>query len=433
MPAFLAPARRLATGLWELDPAIRLYLLVVALVGFVVDGGAFAVLLNLYLLRVGYGPEEIGLVNAAGSLTFAVASLPAGALGERLGSRRALMAGLVLLLAGGVLLPLADVWPAGPRLPWLIGTIALAYLGLAIFFVNTAPFLMGAAPVERRTQLFSLQTALLSLAAFGGSLVGGALPPLFAGLLGVDDSAAAPYRYALMVAALALIPAVAAVAAIRPRAAAGSDGTPMMTGGAALGAAAPILGLLVAMAVVRLLQVAGVGATTTFINVYLDAELLVPTAQIGAIIAAGRLLGVPAALATSWLTARYGKPAVVIGASLASAASILPLALVAHWGAAAVSFVGLVGLSWIRYSASIVYYLELVPPSRRATVSGVGEMAAGLCFTLITFGGGYVISLLGYQTLFLAAAAVTALSALAFWLAFRGREPYAERPMNGDR
>ena len=36
------------------------------------------------MLRLGYGTEFIGLVNAAGLLTFAFVSLPAGILGSRL-------------------------------------------------------------------------------------------------------------------------------------------------------------------------------------------------------------------------------------------------------------------------------------------------------------------------------------------------------------
>ncbi|HEX5688658.1 MAG TPA: MFS transporter, partial [Roseiflexaceae bacterium] len=183
----------------------------------------------------------------------------------------------------------------------------------------------------------------------------------------------------------------------------------------------PIAALLVMMGLVRLLQVSGLAATTTFFNVYLDRELLVPTAQIGAIIAAGRLLGVPAALATSTLTARYGNRAVVIAATIGTALSILPIAFVPHWSVAGLGFVGVVGFSWIRYASSLVYFLELVPPSRRATVTGVMEMSAGFCFTAITLSGGYTIELLGYQSLFLAGAALTGVSALLFWLFFRNR------------
>ena len=62
-------------------------------------------------------------------------------------------------------------------------SIAL-YLGLALFFVNTAPLLMDFVSSERRAEVFSPQTALLSLAAFVGSLVGGILLPAFGALIG---------------------------------------------------------------------------------------------------------------------------------------------------------------------------------------------------------------------------------------------------------
>lgn len=422
-----SPALRYFIDLRLLGPTIGLYLLTIGLVGFVVDGGVFAVLLNLYLLRLGYGPEPIGIVNAAGTLAFALASLPSGALGERFGSRRMMLLGIALTLVGCVLLPMADMLPEGVRLGWLTGTYGLLYLGLALFFVNTAPFVMGQVAAARRTQVFSLQTGLLSFSAFLGSLVGGALPALFATLLGANTSSPEPYRYALLVAGLALLPAILAIRAAGEgqRPSAGPEETRTAPAGAEV--VPPLLGLLALMAMVRLLQVAGMAATVTYFNVYLDAALHMPTAQIGAIIAAGRLLAVPVALAAPLLTARFGNRAVVIGTTLGSALSIVPLALIPHWGAAGLGFIGLVGLSWIRYAASLVYFLELVPPSRRATVSGVTEMAGGICFTLITFGGGYVIGLFGYRTLFLWAAAVTAVSALVFWLSFRGRAPYGER------
>jgi MFS family permease len=403
----------------RLGPTVGLYFLGVSLVGFALDGGVFAVLLNLFLIRLGYGPELIGVVNSAGTLTFALASVPAGALGGRYGSRGMLLIGIGLMCVGCMLMPLADALPPAWQLPWLISFSIGIYLGLALFFVNTAPFIMGAIDADRRAQVFSLQTALLSLAAFAGSLAGGFLPPLLATLLGADLTEPAPYRYALIVAGAALLPAFFALRAARPGAPPAEP--PATPGRAPVDAAGAIFGLLALIAIVRLLQVAGLAATGTFFNVYLDSALLLPTAQIGAIIAAARLLGVPAALTTSWLTKRFGTRTVVIWATFGSALSILPIAFIPHWTAAGLSFIGVTGLSWIRYAASTVYFLELVPPSRRAMVSGVTEMAAGICFTAMTFGGGFVIALYGYNVLFLAGAIVTGLSALIFWLAFRGR------------
>lgn len=423
---------RFARDLRGLGPTVTRYLIATGLVGFAVDGGVYAVLLNLYLLRMDYGPAEIGLVNATGTFTFALASLPAGILGSRWGSRRLMLVGLAQMLIGCVLLPLADALGPALRLPWLVGFGVLIYLGLALFFVNTAPFLLQSVAPGRRTQVVGLQTALISLSAFAGSLVGGLLPPLFAALTGAELTGPAPYRYALMVAGLALAGAVVAIAGVDvvgPGPGAVEVEAPAPGGSAAT----PVLGLLAMIALVRTLQVSGVAAVTTYTNVYLDSALQVPTAQIGVIIAAGRLLGAGAALATASLTRRFGGWAVVFWASVASAFAILPIALIPHWAAAAATFIAIIGLSWIRYTASLVYFLELAPLRARATTSGVLEMAAGICFTVVTLGGGLLIDRVGYSSLFLSAAALTALSAAAFWALFRGRRPAARPEPDGPR
>ena len=67
---------------------VWLVLITWALMGFAYTG-VFLVLFNLYLLRLGYGPEFVGIVNGVG-LIAALVSLPAGALGKRWGSRRLL-------------------------------------------------------------------------------------------------------------------------------------------------------------------------------------------------------------------------------------------------------------------------------------------------------------------------------------------------------
>jgi MFS family permease len=402
----------------QLTPAVARYFVAVALVGFALDGGIYSVLLNLFLLRLDYGPEQIGLINAAGTLTFGLACLPAGVIGARWGSRQIMLLGLALMAAGSLLLPLADALPQVWRLAWMLVQISVLYFGLALYFVNTAPFVMEAIRPEQRTHIFSLQTALLALAAFVGSLIGGFLPALIAALLGFSPSQPAPYRYSLMVAGLAMLPAMLAIHSARPAAVPRSD-LPVAVATAPAPIRRALIGLLAMIAIVRVLQVAGLAATTTFFNVYLDSELLVSTARIGLLLALGRLLGIPAALATGPLTARYGNRGVVIGASIGTALSMLPIALIPHWGAAGLSLIGVLGLSGIRYPASIVYFLELVPPAQRATVSGLTEMAAGICFTAMTFGGGYMIAAFGYRSLFLLGAVLTGLSALVFWRSFR--------------
>jgi MFS family permease len=391
---------------------VRLVLITAALLGFTVFGGIYPVLLNLYLLRLGHGPEFIGLVNAAFMLALGGFCLPAGGLGGRWGVRRMMIAGLCLVVAGYGLLPLAEFIPTTLQAGWVLASYLLGGLGLALYIVNANPFLMGTTSSEERSHAFSVQTALWPLAGFAGSLVGGLLPGLFASVLALSLDNPAPYRYPLWIAAVALIPAVVVMSATREIGSAHTQGTVADAGPAPYG-------LIALMALVVLLQVAGEGAARTFFNVYLDAGLHVPTAQIGVLSAAGQLLAVPAALATPLLMTRWGKERTFVLGSLGMALSLLPLALIPHWGAAGLGLMGMMALGSIARPANTVYHQEIVSPGWRAAMSGATTMAAGLSWSVMAFGGGYLITALGYRSLFLTGAGLTVAGALLFWAYFR--------------
>ena len=413
---------------------VYLFLAVQLLIGFAFDGGIYSVLFNLYLLRLGYGPEFVGLVNALGLLAFALLSLPAGIAGQRYGIKRMMLVGLVVMIGGGTLLPLAELIAS----PWQEGGLMLGYVavmaGLAFFFVNGTPFMMGSTSTRERNRVFSLQMALLSVAAFAGSLFGGRLPALFAGLLGLSTDHAAPYRYPLFLAGFLLIPAIPLILRaqdVDPRLAEKASTSGDEATGVAAIRVAPFL--LIAMLVfVRFFQVSGVATTSTFFNVYLDAGLNVSTTQIGLLTAIGRLMAVPAALLVPLLGRRWGNLNLVIWAGVGTALSFLPLALIPHWAAAGAGFIGVTVLSALRYPAFMVYSMELVAPQQRGAVAGAGEMAAGFCFSLIALAGGYLITAAGFSALFLITSALSAIGSLVFWIYFRSPHPsHPERRADG--
>ena len=105
----------------------RLMLTISALLGFTIDGGIYTVLLNLYILRLNFGPEFVGLVNSSANFVFAFGSLAAGWLGGRWGSRPTMILGLSLTLVGTATLPLADGLPMVWRAAWLISTFMVGY------------------------------------------------------------------------------------------------------------------------------------------------------------------------------------------------------------------------------------------------------------------------------------------------------------------
>ncbi|MFN2167299.1 MAG: MFS transporter, partial [Anaerolineae bacterium] len=315
---------------------LRLFLVTAVLVGLAWDG-VRAVLFNLYLLRLGYGPESVGVVNSAGALVFGLVCPLAGAMGTRWGSRQVLIVGMGVLAAGFGLLPVVEYLPEAWRMAWLLATSMLTYLGFALYLVNGLPFLMAVTGAEERNYAFSVHMALAPLAAFAGSLLGGWLPGILARGLGLSLAEAAPYRYPLLLAAVLLVPGVLVMLPTRS-----GDGPPVprLTGQELEGRASSIpWGLLVIIGLIMALRFGGRGTVTTFFNVYMDEGLGVPTALIGTLSAAGQLLSVPAALAAPLLVVRWGNPRIVSWGMMGMALLLLPLALVPQWAAAGLGFV----------------------------------------------------------------------------------------------
>ena len=74
---------------------VRLYL-VFGTFGGLCYVGLEGILLSLFLLRLGYGLERIGLILSVAGITQLVCSAPAGLWGTRQGPRQALVAGGIL-------------------------------------------------------------------------------------------------------------------------------------------------------------------------------------------------------------------------------------------------------------------------------------------------------------------------------------------------
>jgi MFS family permease len=391
---------------------VRLYLVTATLIGFAAFGGIYPVLLNLYLLRLGYGPEFIGLINATGLFVLGGFCLPAGVLGGRWGIRRMMITGLGLTIVGYGLLPLAGFIPPDLRAGWLLTSYLIGELGIALYVVNGSPFLMGTTGSEERSLAFSAQAAVTPLAGFGGSLAGGLLPGGFAVLMGVSLENPTPYGCSLLVAAVALIPAVVAMLGTH-------EISPTQTEETLVTTEPPPYHLIGFLALVALLKMTGEGTARTFLNVYLDAGLQVPTARIGLLSAIGQLVAAPAAMVAPILMRRCGKERTYVGASLGIAACSLPLALVPHWGAAGLGFMGVMALTAITRPAITVYQQEIVSPGWRAIMSGATTTAAATSWAAMAFGGGYIIASLGYRAVFLIGAGLTTIGALLFWAYFR--------------
>ena len=412
----------LRTALRQFHADVYRHLVASTLVGFSYFGFV-TVLLNLYLLRLGYGTDFIGLVNGSTAIAFAASSLPAGAIGSRFGMRRAVVGGMGFLAAGVMLVPVVALLPAGgSRDVAIIAMRLLSGIGFSLYMVNSYPYLVAATDARDRPYAFALLAAVPPVAGFAGSIISGALPGWIANGLRLDSADPLPFALILVAAGVILVPNLWIVARTRdldPPKRRRNRTARRRTAREVRSADGAFILLVFFLGITALLRMAGESAARSFFNVYLELDLGASTSRIGLLLAFGQLAAGPAALCAPAIAARAGKVPVIVATTAITAASLVIMALVPHWAAAGIGFTLVVGMRSVTQSVTSLVHMEIVPANRRGLTSGVTSMSMGLGFSSMALGGGYLIPALGFPGLYLLAAVITSLSALIFWQYFR--------------
>jgi len=380
--------------------------------------GLVAVLFNLYLLRLGYGPDFVGLVNGAGFVAGTLASLPGAEIGRLWGTRRAALVGLSSNTVLWCLLLLSFWLRGGWRSTWIVvGMCLLNLSGWGLYGVNILPFTMDATSARERDHAFSLLSAMTAALSFLGASAGGILPSLAGRALNRPLTDPAPFALSLAGAPVAFLLATALLARTSPRA-----GVPAARHCDSSPRSEPPLRTLAAMGLVMLLIWAGTSSVTTFYNIYLDDGLRIPTGAIGITMAAGNLLAVPASLLAPLALARLGGARTYLVSHLAVAAGAALLALVARSGVAAFAYLATQALVALARPGINILQMEVIPAPWRPTMSAVVTIALTLGSATMAFLGGRLIVSSGYRALFIVGCVLVLLGAGLFALFFaRGR------------
>jgi MFS family permease len=382
----------------QFDQSILRFLVVWSMIGFAYFG-IIGVVLNLYLVRLGYGPEFIGRLHASGQLAWAIFALPAGLIGRKWGIKQALIAATVVNAIGTIMMIAAESLPAELLTAGLTAGWLLTWIGAALITVNGAPYLMAVITPENRGYGFSAQQAAMGAATFVGSLLAGAFPGWIAALLGLSLEQAAPYRFTLMLAPLAYL--AAALVFTRADAVLAPDRpTEQKSGGVIPVKIFIFFGLMV------FIQALAEGIIRPFYNLYLDTALNVPVAQIGATLGFSSLLLVLISLATPAVLSRWGITGSMKLAMLGFTMFAVLLAAVPQWPLAALIFLGIGSMLTILATARGIYGQEIVKPYWRTTSSAIATIGMALGWSAATWVGGQMIISIGFQNMFLTGAVI---------------------------
>lgn len=382
--------------------------------------GTISVLMNLYLLRLGYDTRFIGALTAAGMIVWGALALPASAVGARLGLKRTIQVALVSMAASSLLLVGAGLLPAGLRSAGLVAAWMLLWASAALSTVNILPYIMAITTGENRSYVLSIQQMLAAVVTLTGSVVAGSLPGLLARRLGFTLDHPAPYQLALLLAPLFYL----AAAAIFSRS---SEIAPVQHEAAHPSARQAPWAIFALLLLIVVLQSASDGAIRTFFNVYLDAQLGVPVVEIGAILGTAQLVPAVISLSIPSIIHRLGTRGAMLAGTGVSIGFILLLALVPSSGAATAALMGLAGLTAVIMTARSILSQEMVHPRWRHTTSALATMGVSVGWALSAWLGGGLVTVIGYRGLFLTGAGLALLAAGFTWLeSLRARKESAD-------
>lgn len=153
--------------------------------------GVFRLLFNFYVISLNHDEQFAGLLTSLGSMAGLIMSLPAAYIAERFVKKR-------VMIIAGVIGTLANLGFASfPSPIALLAFNFTAGLAQTAGWVTVSPFLMKNTSKEERQYVFSLNFGFMTLAGFIGNILGGWLPTLFAGMVGVGPQDTLAYQITL--------------------------------------------------------------------------------------------------------------------------------------------------------------------------------------------------------------------------------------------
>jgi predicted MFS family arabinose efflux permease len=281
----------------------------------------FTLLYNLYLLRLGYREDFIGLLAGMMPLTSGLFAIPIGMGSDRWG-RKPFMAAASLLLAFSQV-GLCLITHSTPLL--LLGL--LSGISPAMVWVNHVPYLSENSRPEDRGAIISLAYSTHIVTGMVMSLVGGDLPRWIGGWMGVGLDRPEPFRYALAlgagITALAILPALKMREARPSRVSLPKEETP----------SSPTLipwAMLLLFAATSALRGLGMGLSFPFFNVFFEENIHASTRQIGLMFFCSRLVSMPSAVLSPGLSRRFGPVPALFCLRLVSGFSLAVLGGMGH-------------------------------------------------------------------------------------------------------
>jgi len=331
--------------------------------------GIWGVIFNLYLLGLGFQEDFIGFLLLLGGITYGLAAFAAGIVCDRIGRRTSFLVGATT----AAIFNFIQVFTSDPVV--LLSSSFLGGLLGPLSWVAEAPFMMENSEPEERTHLFSVSFTIFLVFSMIGNLLGGNLPRVLGGLLGVSSESALAFRATLVFSIGFLLVALLPYYMIKERREQRSKERAVSGFSLKNIRSRLVIGKLVLTAGLIGL---GAGFIVPLFNVFFVRKLASTPEQVGLIFALGDVTVAVGTLLAPVVSSKLGKVRAVAFTELISIPFILGIAFSPNLGFAAISYLARGSLMNMAGPLRNNFSMEVVLEGERATTSGLTIMADGI-------------------------------------------------------
>jgi MFS family permease len=333
--------------------------------------GFLAVVLVLYLTALGLSGVEIGVLLALTLIGDAAISLWLTTHADRVGRRRVLVVGALLVVAAGAVFVATPINPVQVAAA-TIGVISPAGQEVGPFLAVEQASLSQLVPAKNRTALFARYQLVGAFATAAGTLAGGA-----GAQLAIDAGAAPVDAYRLVIAAYAISGAALAglFVLLSPRVEVPPREVVDDSISSRLGLHRSRSVVLRLSALFALDAFAGGFVAQSFIAFWFNQRFGLDPALLGALLAGANVLAGLSALAASPLARRFGLVRTMVFTHLPSNVLLLLVPVRPGLGLAAAVQLARFAISQMDVPTRQSYTMAIVSPDERSAAAGVTGIA----------------------------------------------------------
>jgi MFS family permease len=396
---WFAPAASLGSQYWQLFLSEAFF-----------DFGMFVFffLYNLYLLKLGFLEDTIGLISSVMTAGSIAGSLLAVLAMQRFGIRATLMASFALTAV------LSALRASFINKPALLILAAISGIISAVWPVAFAPAIAGLTNQKNRPAGFSFMSAAgISIGVFGG-LAASRLPGWLT-RLHLASTSVVSYRESLLIGAAIVLLSIWPVSRVRfgaappPRDRRLRRPSPM------------VLRFLIAMVAWYL----ATGALNPFFNVFFTRRIHLPVENIGYVFSASQIAQIIAILAAPLVFRRFGLTRSISAMQLCTGIAMFALAAVGGPWWAAGAYAGYMMAQYMSEPGMFTLLMDIAPESERSSASALNFLVTFSGQAIAAAAAGRLLQQFGYPPVMIGAAVICAFAALLFLLLMSGAKPRA--------